>query len=529
MANMRKLLQFLRQLIRVLALCGIAGIAHAADNEIIIIIGDEGWCDGVGQEVIYTPEGELNDCGCSDGFDQLDPPDENGEPLCGYDFGSDTPGPDGDGSGPGDPPSGGGDDAPDAPTLAQCQQMNTQCLRDATNLTQQCRDNRTRFNHNQLANGEACHDQSLDDLLDGFRYRVAWLTIACTREDFFDITSTYTDNCRRQAIRRGMDRCQWGIDARSQSNGSSSTDTITFKSPIFSVSGSGTRTTTLSVTTPFGMGSNQACMAMGTKAVDQCTADLNTCTAEAEAGTTPTPQIVTPGATTDTTATMSTGTQPVAAGQGSSGPQIANVDQPLATDAPDTLAPLSLNERLRSQVDRARLGLLDDNVAPSTRLYRALPRQRLEIPALYTERLWFLANWSHFLRRNAVPDVAMRAMETALRAEQFAVQSEFQTETGIVEAVFAVDMRTGAVGSDALRDLLTMYRARGGVRRQMVTGQARVQVAAKEVFGETLGSEFMDTVWPGMLTFGFASPFELRLGVRPVEGGELAPTGPVNQ
>jgi len=503
-----------------IALVGLGSAAMAAD-EVIEIDGDSGWCTGVGTEVIYTPEGELNDCGCADGFDELDPPDENGEPLCGYDFGEDevNPGSDSvdasDGTGP-------GDIDPTKPTLSQCEQLNDQCIQAAGNLTQQCRDNRTRFNQIELANGNPCHGQSLEDLLDGFRYRNLWLTYACTPSDFRDINNTYTDNCRVQAIRRGMDRCNWGVDAQSQTQSASSSKTMNFKSPIFEAGIGSTRESTLTVSTPYGIGDNQVCMALGTKAVDQCTADLIACRVDASDGTQTSELVVSPKKTytASNNSAKASGTNTNAV--------VADLDGQAAEVSPaDTLAPMSLDDHLRAQVDRARLGLLDDDAAVGTRIFRAVPRQRLEIPVLYTERLRFLANWSGFLRRNGVSAAAIRGMHDVLRREQFRLQAELFTESSIVQAVFAVDMRTGTIGTDALRDLLEMYRSRGGLRRQMVFGHFRVVDASKDIFGDALGNEFLDTVWPGMIHFGFAAPFEARQTTSPVEGGELAPTGPI--
>jgi hypothetical protein len=144
------------------------------------------------------------------------------------------------------------------------------------------------------------------------------------------------------------------------------------------------------------------------------------------------------------------------------------------------------------------------------RIIRPLQKERLELPVLFTHRLQFLASWSAFLKRNLISVEKMEAMHDTLRAEQFRLQKAFFTESSIVESVFAVDMRSGEVGSETLRNLLEMYRGRDGVRRQLMLGNQSVIEAATETFGETVGADFVKRVWPNMLVFGFSAPFDNR-------------------
>lgn len=491
--------------------CSVQQNAHAQEK--IIVVGEpSGWCSGPGNEVIYTPGDQLNDCGCADGFDIIDPPDENGQPLCGYDLDGDEGD---DNGGPGKPPGsgGGGSTISNTPTPQQCEQLNEECMRDAAALSQNCRDNRTRSNQQNLANGRPCHDQSLEDLVDGFGYRVLWLVYDCTPADFNDITNPDTDNCRTQAIRRGMDRCQWGIDEQSENTGTTTSESFSFTSPVFGTGGDNSHTSSLNINKPFGAGDNQVCMAKGTEATDQCSADLSACMTDAQGGPSSTPKIA-----------LSTEKEPAHANTfaksgfrvftplSSSGKSAQSVKDSfeLTVNPVDKMAPMSLDERLISQIDRTRLGLLDTNKAVSMRIIRPLQKERLEIPVLYTHRLQFLASWSAFLKRNSISVEKMKAMHDTLRAEQFRLQKAFFTESRIVESVFAVDMRSGEVGSETLRNLLQMYRGRDGLRRQLMLGDQSVIEAATEIFGETVGLDFVNRVWPNMLVFGFSAPFDNR-------------------
>jgi len=479
-------------------------------SEKIIVTGTSGWCSDAGTEIIYTPEDQPNDCGCAEGFVELDPPNEDGEPVCGYDFGEG----DSDGGGNSEPPTGGGgggtNNTPTKPTVQQCQQMNAQCMQNANALTQDCKDGRTQFNHQQLANGKACHDQSLEDLLDGFRYRILWMTYACTPADFGNINSVYTDNCRKQAIRRGMDRCQYGLNATSSTVGNSETFTFSFKSPVFEIGGEGSDESSFTIETPFGAGANQICMAKGTKAADQCSSDLSACNAAASQQGSASPMLHNKIVKTNIFNTQQT----FASSKTKSKSKINNAKdahQQRAADLPNKVAPPTIFERLRSQIDVKRLGLNNDNKPVSSRLFKPLSIEYLEIPELYLHRLQFLADWSHFLRRNNVSDADLLAMHKILQREQFKLQSEYFTEASIVEAVFEVNMQTGEAGTDALRNLLDMYRSRDGVRRQMVSGHFRVLRDSKVIFGDTIGAEFNEKVWPGMLTFGFSAPFAVQV------------------
>ncbi|RKZ70706.1 MAG: hypothetical protein DRQ48_05760 [Gammaproteobacteria bacterium] len=520
-----------------LALSFAATDAKAADEVITITGTGPKWCDGFGHETIFNPGDAPNDCACGDGWEQIEEPDDSGEPECGLIIDTGGAG-DGDDGGLDEPPPGGGGgndaDPPSKPTLAQCETMKAQCLKNATALAGECRANRTKFFQNELANGRPCHSQSLGDLLDGFQYRVLWMYYDCRPEDFFDISSTYTDNCRKQAIARGSDRCFWGIDARSAGQGNSATFSGKLKSPVFEIGGSATQTTTLTVSAPFGMGTNQACMAMGVAATDQCSADFNACRALASDGETGTATrlIVTP----ETTTTTATGTTTVASGTGTasvsgtlSNAPASAAEMSTALDPAEEMAPRSLAELLAERIDRVLLGLDDDTSALGSRMFRPIPRQRLEIEPLHIERLRFLADWSGFLNRNDISQAKRDAMHGMLRKAQEAVQSQLETEGNILAAVWAVDMRSGTFGSDAARAAEELFHRQGGLSHTMVQAQGRVNAGAKRLLGDALGFLFLDEVWPGSLVFGFASPFEARQQALPLSDPAPVDPGPVNQ
>ncbi|MCC1491054.1 hypothetical protein [Cognatishimia sp. F0-27] len=526
--------------------------AKADDNnpigEEIIIDGHSDWCTGIGQDVIPRQDGS-NACACGAGWDEIEPENENGEPTCGYDFSNDDPidGTPGDDGGP--PPGGGqgdgGEDAPEPPTLAQCAAVNKECLRRANTLTTNCRANRQAFYNRELANGKACHGQTLETLLEGFRYRVLWSTWACTPEDFFDVTHAYTDNCRKQARIRGMGRCMHGVSGVSSSTSSGFSETRNFETPIISGGVTVTAGRSITVSTPAGVGAEVACKAYGTQAADYCAITLTNCNAEAEgSGTGADPALqplirdyghARPLFAAEGTIVVSEDSgarrpaQPDALGIGHEGMRAemfagdgladsgirepaSLIERPreMQTEAGATLglAPPSLVERLSERLDHERLGL-DGGLRPEQGRsgWRPAAQGALEIAPLYLLRLRMMARWSDFMRRHALSDEEQTAIETLMIAQQHRIAERDNRLARIDLATSWVDMRTGTVGAPQLEEIRDAFFREGGVWIGYARAQSVMWDTLPTLIGDAQAADFFDTVWPGALYFAYARPF----------------------
>lgn len=484
----------------------------AADEVHVIHGGPAGWCSDFGQEIVAQPSGQLATCKCGDGWAKTGDENSDGEPECGFiiDTGGEPepPGPDDP-----QPPGGTPPQPPPRPTAKQCEALNDQCVSNANALTQSCRSNRIRVYNDFLKDGSACHDQTLTDLLDGFGFRRLGILFACDEADWRDINDPATDNCRRQALNRGLDRCMFGVKQTGTSAGSTVKFEMGFSTPIWKAGGAVTSTTNVTVTTPTGIGGDQVCRAMGLAAADQCSVLLAQCSQQAAGQGNATPLIVGGGNSTPQAAPTI-----ALAPRGHSGPGAAPVG-PQAAHGPTTtagnnvpnhpgtvLAPPDLQDRLRAQVDRARLGFAGNPSPMGGQTFRPLSQGPVEFLPLYIERLRFLAAWSGFLKRHTVSAQQQDAMEKALKRIQNNISLRLHRGDQILRAIWAIDMRSGAVGTDAARDLAKQFDREGGVWRELRAGHAAVRTQTREVLGDSLGAAFTEEVWPGIVRFTYANP-----------------------
>lgn len=517
----------------VIATAAVATPLPAAAETITIIGEPTGWCSGPGQEIV--DQIDLDTCQCTQGWELIEDENADGEPLCGLIVDSGDTGPDNPDEE--EPPTGGGATPPPEPkpTTAQCEALHNECLRNASALTDNCRSDSMRFFNGQLANGFACHDQSLDDLVAGFDYRVLGIRVSCDASDFRDIDDPAKDNCRIQAIKRGRDRCQFGVKQTSTTQGVSESYAATFTTPVWEIGGTSTSETSLTVEGRGGMGSDQMCMGMGLKATAQCASLLTACTSEASDAGTPTEMIVVPlheSATPSDTVNTAGGSAATPSGTGGGLNFEVQIAQPSPTGPPndasgpggpsdtaslavspqtgapvaDTMAPPDLHNLLKDRIDRARLGFSDGTSLAGDQTFRPIPQGDLEYGELYIERLRFLANWSSFLRAHDIEGSRQHAMEDAFANIQSDVDARRHRHAQILWSLWAVDMKTGEIGSNGAREIWDAFQREGGLWREMRAGDALIRTRVADALGPDLEMLFFENVWPGIVLFAFASP-----------------------
>jgi len=536
-------------------------VVEDSDGERIIINGRP-WCRGVGQDTAFEgPTGNLS-CVCGDGWQRTGGDNEFDEPECGLlpDLGgagsSTTPGLEEEPT----PPDGGGGTPtpPTRPTLEQCNTLRKQCEKDAESLSESCLRSRVSFYSNNLANGKPCHGQTLEEILDGFEYRVGPFTIDCDVSDFEDIDDPRTDNCRRQAKTRGVGRCLKGVKLTTVSSTASETDTFGFSFQGFSAGKAVTVSRTLSVTSAAGEGGNQFCQELGLKANTQCAIEASKCEVEARGAT---PRIVDPSESAILEATQLVAIEAEAAQFVSTTQLFAFEAQPAQfvstlselaiaeaiqlvafeaefvstssfevpskigdiVDAPVVNAPADLKDLLKARVDRDRLGFTSDFAILAEQPFKDLTQGDLEILPLYIERLRFLADWSGFLNSNFISDTKQKAVEKIMKEVQSKVLARVGRREDILRALFDVDIRTGDVGTDFVRQIAYDFERAGGVWFELRAGDSKVRTEITDILGDDLGKKFIEKVWPGIVIFTYASPMES--GVLVADGSPVTDPG----